>query len=143
MQSISNYASSAPGVSHTPDDSTDIRSIISEQYDSLVFFDGLDSAIVGVAEVYTQGPVVCYDRQLCLEALMDSGAMTWDEALEYFDFNVACAFVGPQTPAFLDRYQYTPSLTAPPEPSPVSAPSEEATTPPTPRHGAPSGPSAG
>jgi hypothetical protein len=27
--------------------------------------------------------------------------MTYDEALEFFDFNVACAYVGPGTPIFI------------------------------------------
>jgi hypothetical protein len=28
--------------------------------------------------------------------------MTWDEAVEHFDFNVSGAWVGPQTPLFID-----------------------------------------
>jgi hypothetical protein len=36
---------------------------------------------------------------------MADDAMNYDEADEYFDFNVAGAYVGPTTPAFIEKYE--------------------------------------
>jgi hypothetical protein len=67
---------------------------------SLTTFDGFDAAIVGLVERFGMGPVVLYDRQKCIEVLLGQG-MDHDGAEEYFDFNVAGAWVGEGTPAFV------------------------------------------
>jgi hypothetical protein len=85
-----------PDVPHT-----DLRTRLSECYDDLTFFDGMDEAIVGVCEVHGREPVVCYDRLKCIGLLVQRG-MGWDEAAEYFEYNMAGTHVGPTTPAFLD-----------------------------------------
>ena len=69
--------------------------------------DGFDDAIIGTAYGMTvsdhQGPVLVYDLQKCIDILMDGAVdMTREEAIEYFDFNVLGAFMGPQTPIFMD-----------------------------------------
>jgi hypothetical protein len=38
---------------------------------------------------------------------MDDDEMTLDEAIEYFEFNVEGAYVGPHTPIFLDLQIFT------------------------------------
>ncbi len=79
-----------------------IREEISEQYDGILFADGLDKACIGVAHRYT-GDVACYDMDLCIEALMEDG-MTCEDAREYFDYNVLGAFIGEHTPVFIERF---------------------------------------
>ena len=69
--------------------------------------DGFDDAIIGTAYGMTvsddQGPVLVYDIQKCIDILMDGSVdMTREEAIEYFDFNVLGAFMGPQTPIFMN-----------------------------------------
>lgn len=69
--------------------------------------DGFDEAIIGTAYGTTvrddEGPVLVYDMQKCIDILMDGAVdMTREEAIEYFDFNVLGAFVGPQTPIFVN-----------------------------------------
>jgi hypothetical protein len=44
---------------------------------------------------------VIYDRERCIAILVERDDMSYDEALEFFDFNVACAYVGPGTPIFM------------------------------------------
>jgi 3-keto-L-gulonate-6-phosphate decarboxylase len=63
--------------------------------------DGFDAAIAGVAWTH-QGPRVVYDIARCLEVLV-AGGMDREEADEYLDFNVLSAYVGEQTPLFIDR----------------------------------------
>lgn len=85
---------------------TDIRSLLAEQYDEgLLFLDppeSFDSCILGVVFRCGFDPVVCYDQQAVIEALM-LGGMDMEEAVEWFDFNTAGAYVGPKTPMFLVR----------------------------------------
>ena len=58
--------------------------------------DGLDEAIIGVYE----GKLV-YSESKCIEVLSkDMG----EEAAEYFYFNVAGAYMGEQTPIFIEDY---------------------------------------
>ena len=47
-------------------------------------------------------PVAVYDKEKCLEILTERDGMSWEEAVEYFDFNVAGAWVGESTPVFLE-----------------------------------------
>jgi hypothetical protein len=67
--------------------------------ETLIFADGHDHAIIGVAQA-PQGPVVVYDRDAILKALERDG-MSVDEAIDFYMFNIECAYVGPQTPLFV------------------------------------------
>lgn len=71
-----------------------------EQYPDQEFLlaDGFDAAILGV-DVKTKR--VIYSRDKCIEILQEDG-MDREEAEEYFDFNVSDAYVGEQTPIFLE-----------------------------------------
>ena len=64
----------------------------------LLFADGFDDAICGVDTV---GVRVCYDVDKCIEILVKEHGMDLDEAIDYFDFNVAGAYVGEQTPLYI------------------------------------------
>jgi hypothetical protein len=66
----------------------------------LTVMDGFDDCIVGIVERCTMPPIVCYDREKVIAALMRDG-MTWEEAEEYFEFNQMGAWVGDSTPCFL------------------------------------------
>ncbi len=71
----------------------------------LIKVDGFDAAIVGVASRIGSADFLVYSREKCVEILMADDAMNYDEADEYFDFNVAGAYVGPTTPAFIEKYE--------------------------------------
>ena len=61
--------------------------------------DGFDRAIIGV-EVLS-GKVV-YDCGIMVEILTKDDEMTEEEAIEYIDYNVVNAFVGDNTPIFVN-----------------------------------------
>jgi len=73
-----------------------MREEVLEYLDSALFADGFDDAILG----FTDEGVVVYDEGRCLEILMLSG-MEYDEAYEFYTFNVTGAYVGPKTPIFI------------------------------------------
>ena len=68
--------------------------------------DGFDDAIIGVTlRSPAEGPRVVYDVDLCVEALQADGIPDYDDASEYFDFNVIGAWVGETTPLFIRDIQ--------------------------------------
>ena len=66
--------------------------------------DGYDEAIIGMAERINLGPVVAYDVEKIIEILMDRDGMSYEDAIEFFDFNMIGAWVGEFTPIFIRRY---------------------------------------
>ena len=63
--------------------------------------DGLDAAIIGIAERYGVAPVLAYDYDKAIDILIKESNMSEEEALEYFDVNVIGSWVGKGTPIFV------------------------------------------
>jgi hypothetical protein len=85
---------------------TNIREKLCETYgDDLLFMDGpeFDEAILGVAEQHGSEAAVAYDVGRVLEILERD--MSPDEAREYFDFNIGCAYVGKKTPVYINALE--------------------------------------
>jgi hypothetical protein len=59
---------------------------------------GYEDAFVGIATQFNRVFAV-YDRAKCIDILAKD--MSYDEAEEYFQFNVEGAYVGESTPAFI------------------------------------------
>ena len=57
--------------------------------------DGFDEAVIGIDEKSMR---LIYSCMKCIEILMKRDKMKFDEALEYFNFNVEGAYVGESTP---------------------------------------------
>ncbi len=76
-----------------------IRDELSEEFGDLLFADGFDDAILGVAERIGMEAVVAYSTPKIIEIL--SRDMTEEEAVEYFEFNILGAYVGERTPIFV------------------------------------------
>lgn len=73
--------------------------------DSILLADGFDEAFLGIATRCGQPPVAVYDAEHCIQILMDRDGMDYEEALEFFSFNVTGAWVGPQTPMFVEKVE--------------------------------------
>jgi hypothetical protein len=67
--------------------------------EKILLADGLESAFMGIGRQFHY-PIAIYSYKKVIKALMRSG-MDREEAIEYFDYNIAGAFVGDQTPVFL------------------------------------------
>jgi hypothetical protein len=63
--------------------------------------DGLDGAIVGLWIDSPSGPRVIYSQDKCIDIFVERDGMSYEEASEYFDFNVSGAYMGPRTPIFI------------------------------------------
>lgn len=60
----------------------------------------LDDAILGTVERCGMERVFCYSHSKAVEIFMEQG-MSYEEAIEWIDFNVLGAYVGEHTPVFL------------------------------------------
>ena len=70
----------------------------------LLFADGFDSAIIGVADGHDSGRVV-YDYEKMIEACMKEAGMTYEDSVEWIEFNTISAYVGRNTPIYVNRYE--------------------------------------
>tara|TARA_Y100000361_G_scaffold121557_1_gene113528 strand:- start:656 stop:988 length:333 start_codon:yes stop_codon:yes gene_type:complete len=67
----------------------------------MLFADGYDEAIAGTIWDGERTRVV-YSVEKILNILMEKDEMTYDEASEYFDFNIAGSHMGVYTPLYLE-----------------------------------------
>jgi hypothetical protein len=70
--------------------------------EALIFWDGYDEAIVGVAEVEGDAHVV-YDREAIVRVLMRRDGMDRQGAREFFNYNIGGASRGDGWPLWLHR----------------------------------------
>jgi hypothetical protein len=76
---------------------------ISEINPDALVCDGFDEAIIGMAERINLGPVVAYDVDKMIDIMVERDGMTYEEALEYFNFNILGAWMGEFTPVFISK----------------------------------------
>ena len=74
---------------------------ISDLNPEALFADGFEEALIGYA---TQGSKIlaAYSKRICIR-ILERGDMSREEAEEFFEHNVAGAYVGENTPVFLTR----------------------------------------
>jgi hypothetical protein len=67
--------------------------------EEVLLADGFESAFLGIARQFGK-PFAVYDQHECIRQLAES--MSIEEAEEYFSYNVEGAWVGENTPAFIE-----------------------------------------
>ena len=89
-----------------------LREWVSGWNEEALLADGFEDAIVGICERFGAVPVVAYDRDKCIEIIVarsDTNGLTddeaYEEAAEYFGFNVIGAWMGEGTPEFITVYR--------------------------------------
>jgi hypothetical protein len=72
--------------------------------DELLFMDQeyFDEAIIGVATSSLGMMAVAYSEPKVIDLIIKHDRMTPDEAMEYYQFNILGAYVGENTPVFID-----------------------------------------
>tara|TARA_A100001391_G_scaffold105323_2_gene70446 strand:+ start:8110 stop:8499 length:390 start_codon:yes stop_codon:yes gene_type:complete len=84
----------------------DIISTLEELNPEAIMYDGFDDALVGMIARCGTEPLALYDRDKCIQLLMDKGA-THEEAEDYFCYNVEGCWAGPHTP-FIASFDLNP-----------------------------------
>ena len=81
-----------------------IQELVGDDH-GVMFYDGLDEAIIGTAERINLGPVVAYDVEKILEIYIERDGMTYEEAQEFFQYNVIGGWNGEMTPVFINKIE--------------------------------------
>jgi hypothetical protein len=67
--------------------------------ENLIKMAGFDDCVMGVVVRFGSEPFLLYDQDAVIEKLMAEG-MTYEDAVEFHEFNQVGAWVGDSTPAF-------------------------------------------
>jgi hypothetical protein len=74
--------------------------ILEDREESFLLADGLEEAFIGIGYSF-HTPIAIYSKKKAIKCLEKKG-MDKEQALEFFDYNIAGAYVGDQTPIFLE-----------------------------------------
>ena len=87
-----------------------IRETIAEDYPDLLVLEPnyFDKAIIGMVQRIGLD-AICYDRDKVIEILMEEEGMSFEDAIEHFEYNIIGSWVGDSTPLFLS-YATFPSI---------------------------------
>ena len=75
----------------------ELKETIADHNPEALFADGFDNAILG----YSTDLRVIYSVDQIMETLVERDGMTPDEAIEYFEYNISCAYMGEYTPIYM------------------------------------------
>lgn len=80
------------------------RDEIAENYPELLVLDPeyFDAAILGVVNRINTA-AVCYSESKIIEILMEEDGMDYDEAVEYYQYNILGSWLGEHTPMYLEE----------------------------------------
>jgi hypothetical protein len=70
--------------------------------EEITLADGFADAFLGIGRQFGK-PIAVYSRRKCIEVLMRD--MDEEQAEEYFEFNLAGAWVGESTPIYLEELE--------------------------------------
>lgn len=67
---------------------------ILENYEDeeILIADGFDKAVIGIATDFTD-PRLIYSVSKCLDILMEQDEMSYEDAMEYFTYNVSGGYI--------------------------------------------------
>ena len=79
------------------------RAEIAESYPDALLLDPeyFDDAIVGIIHDFNR-TAVCYSESKIIELLMSEDKMDYDEAVEYYQYNILGAWMGDWSPMYLE-----------------------------------------
>lgn len=66
-----------------------------------IVLDGFNDAIIGIVEEFGNGPRILYSRDKILEILQNRDEMSFQDAIDFYDFNILGMYAGEQNPVIL------------------------------------------
>ena len=80
-----------------------VLDILSEINPQALKADGFDDAILGMSIRVGDDNLIAYDYDKCVKILQKE--MSYEDAVEYLEFNVVNSYVGEDTPTFIKKIQ--------------------------------------
>lgn len=87
------------GALHSPNEHA--RAVLSDENPDALWPDGFEEAYLGQARRCGQQALAAFSVRRCIQILMDRDSMTYEEADEFFEFNVNGAWMGAGTPIWV------------------------------------------
>lgn len=81
----------------------EISALAREANEEALLADGFEDAFIGLSRRCGQPTLATYSVQKALRVLMDRDGMSEEDAIEFFEFNVVGAWMGPHTPVWLEE----------------------------------------
>lgn len=75
---------------------------IKEFAEGAIILDGLDEAIMGIAEEFGNGYRIVYSKSKIFSILMNRDGMTEEEAIEFYEYNILGLYASPQNAIFFE-----------------------------------------
>ena len=79
----------------------EILDIITEINPKALKADGFDDAILGITNRCGDDSLIAYDYDKCVKILQKE--MSYEDAVEYMEFNIVGSYVGEGTPIFIKK----------------------------------------
>ena len=76
---------------------------MNDQETTQLKMDGFNDCIEGVVERFGQNDIICYNKEKVIQKLMSDGG-SYEEAVEYHEFNQLGAWLGDGTPCFIRAF---------------------------------------
>lgn len=67
-----------------------------------IILDGLDDAIIGIAEEFGNGYRIVYSKSKIFSILMNRDGMTEEESIEFYEYNILGLYASPQNAIFFE-----------------------------------------
>jgi hypothetical protein len=80
----------------------EVKAILAEENPQALFADGLEEACIGIARRCGQPSLAVYDYNKVVELFMADG-MSYEEAVEWVEYNVVGAWMGDNTPVWFQQ----------------------------------------
>lgn len=77
-----------------------MREQLADIDEEILCCDGYDEAIIGYLEQFGRPPIALYDKEAMLMIMVERDEMTYEDAIEHFEYNIIGGWVGEYTPAF-------------------------------------------
>ena len=82
----------------------DLMEVIKDE--KLLLMEGYDDCIIGIGSRANSGDrFVVYDTRKIISKLINEQGFIYEEAVEFYEFNQACAWHGCKTPAFVEIFE--------------------------------------
>lgn len=81
-----------------------VQRIMLDENPEALFADGFEAALIGPLRRCGQPTICCYSYAKAVKVLMNRDGMSAEDAVEWMEFNVVDAWLGPHTPAWLDDW---------------------------------------
>ena len=73
-----------------------------ELYPEMIQMDGYEDCVIGICTRFGQEPILAYDFDKVINKLKKDG-MSYEEAIEFWEYNQLGSYVGERTPCFIER----------------------------------------